>query len=93
MRISMRICMLFFICLLVASVAMGQIVTSSVKGTVVDSSGAVVNGATCTLTNVATGQTATAPTMGDGGFTFANVQSGDYKLSITAAGFKFTTSR
>ena len=80
-----------FLCLLAVSLAMGQIVTSSVKGIVVDPSGAVVVGATCTLTNAATGQAATAPTMADGGFTFANVLAGNYRLSITAAGFKALT--
>jgi len=84
-------CTGILICLLAVSLAMGQIVTSSVKGTVVDSSGAVVVGASCTLTNAATGQRATAASVGDGGFTFANVLSGDYKLSITAAGFKALT--
>jgi len=79
-----------FLCFLAASLAMGQ-TSSSVKGTVVDASGAVVIGATCTLTNVATGQTATAPTMADGGFTFPNVLLGDYKLSVAAAGFKALT--
>ncbi len=81
----------FFSCLLAVSAAMGQIITSTVKGTIIDPSGAVVAGATCTLTNMATGQSATAPTMGDGGFTFANVQAGSYRLSVTAPGFKALT--
>lgn len=66
----------------------GQTGSSSVKGTVTDPSGAVVPGATCTLTNIATGQTSTAPTMADGGFTFANVSPGNYRLAVTAPGFK-----
>lgn len=74
--------------LLGASFAFGQNVSSSVKGIVTDPSGAVVAGATCTLTNNATGQSATANTMTDGGFTFATVLPGVYKLSVTAAGFK-----
>ncbi|MFB3776665.1 MAG: carboxypeptidase regulatory-like domain-containing protein [Bryobacteraceae bacterium] len=79
------------LCLLATSFAMGQIITSTVRGTVADPSGAVVVGATCTLTNQATGQSATATSMADGGFTFPNVLAGDYRLSITAAGFKALT--
>jgi len=84
---------LFSLALVLAGtgLAVGQIVTSSVKGTVVDTSGAVVVGANCTLTNNATGQSSTAPTMADGGFTFPTVLPGTYKLSVTAAGFKALT--
>ena len=85
MRLTSRCTILLLAaCLL----AWGQIVSSSVKGIVTDPSGAVVPGATCTLTNNGTRQASTAPTMSDGGFTFESVQPGTYKLSITATGFK-----
>jgi hypothetical protein len=69
----------------------GQNVSSSVKGTVTDPSGAVVVGATCALTNDATGQTASVPTQSDGGFVFATVLPGNYKITINAPGFKALT--
>jgi hypothetical protein len=78
------------LCLLCASLAMGQ-VSSTVMGVVVDPSGALVAGAACTLTNMATGQSVTATTMADGTFTFPNVLVGNYRLSIQAAGFKTLT--
>ena len=88
MRLILRcIIVLMAACLL----TWGQNVSSSVKGTVTDPSGAVVAGATCTLTNTATGQKATAPTQSDGGFTFASVLSGNYELTITTKGFKTLT--
>jgi hypothetical protein len=88
MSLSLRCTVL----LLAASVlSWGQTVSSSVKGTVTDPSGAVVVGATCTLTNDATGQAATAPTQSDGAFVFATVQPGNYKVTINAPGFKALT--
>lgn len=48
---------------LVSMAALAQSTASSVSGTVVDSSGAQVPGATCQLTNQATGAVATAVTM------------------------------
>src|SRR3954447_27006099 len=72
--------------------AWGQNTSSTVKGTVADPSGAVVVGATCTLVNDATGQSSTAPTQSDGGFVFATVLPGSYKLTITAPGFKALTA-
>jgi hypothetical protein len=87
----MRICAVLVLCLVAVSLAMGQIVSSSVKGTVVDPSGAVVIGATCTLVNDATGQASTAPSLADGGFTIPNVAPGKYRLSVSATGFKALT--
>jgi len=69
----------------------GQNVSSSVKGTVTDPSGAVVVGANCALINGATGQSTTAPTQSDGGFVFATVMPGSYKLTVNATGFKALT--
>ena len=88
MRLILRcIIVLMAVCLL----TWGQNVSSSVKGTVTDPSGAVVAGVSCTLTNNGTGQKATAATQSDGGFTFASVLSGNYKLTITTKGIKTLT--
>ena len=58
------------------------------NGTVVDSSGAVVPGATVTLTNQGTNIQNTASTNNSGYFVFVNVQPGSYKLRVEKAGFK-----
>jgi hypothetical protein len=88
----MRCTLKFTVVLLAACLLMrAQNVSSSVKGTVTDPSGAVVAGANCALINDATGQSTTAPTQSDGGFVFATVLPGSYKLTVTATGFKALT--
>jgi hypothetical protein len=62
--------------------------TGALKGTVTDSSGAVIPGATVTLTSQATGQVRTASTGGDGGYLFPLIPPGVYKLKFSAGGFK-----
>jgi len=68
-----------------------SILTGDVVGTVTDPSGAVVSGATVTLSSVDTGSTQTAKTGSTGGFRFPLVKPGQYKLSVTATGFRTTT--
>lgn len=60
----------------------------SITGTVKDPSGALVVGATCTLTNTATGVSQSAITTSAGAYTFPFVQIGTYSLKVTKAGFK-----
>ena len=60
--------------------------TASVRGRVTDPSGAIVPGASVTLTAQSGGmQTATAST--DGSYEFKNLTPGAYELAVTAAGF------
>lgn len=63
-------------------------VTASVSGTVVDPSGAVVVGATVTVTNSDTGYVQNTTTNANGFYTFAALPPGTYKLSIRQTGFK-----
>jgi len=60
---------------------------STISGTVQDTSGAVVPGATVGLTNVGTSQTINTTTRGDGFYTFTNLSPANYKVSVTAQGF------
>ncbi|MGH8247538.1 MAG: carboxypeptidase regulatory-like domain-containing protein, partial [Gammaproteobacteria bacterium] len=71
-----------------AALAAGQNVSSSVNGTLVDSTGAVIPGATCTLIRQGTGAVLTAISGSEGLFTFPNVAAGAYTLSIQHPGFK-----
>ena len=73
---------------LMGSVALGQTISSSVKGAVVDPAGAVVPNAKCTLTNQATGAALTATSGADGAFVFPNVLAGTYTVTVEATGFK-----
>jgi len=63
-------------------------VTATLSGTVLDSSGAVVPGATITAKNTATSTTRTAVSDGNGLFTIPALEPGDYTVTVTMAGFK-----
>src|ERR1700761_1458139 len=71
--------------------AVGQVITGSLVGTVTDSAGATVSGATVTLTNDATAEARTASTDGDGNYQFLNLPPATYKVDIEATGFKHYT--
>jgi hypothetical protein len=75
----------------VPHLAAQSILTGDVVGTVTDPSGAVVSGATVTLSSVDTGSMQTAKTSSTGAFRFPLVKPGQYKLSVTAPGFRTTT--
>ena len=65
-----------------------QAVTATVVGTISDSSGAVVPGATVTLTNEGTGAVATQTTNASGNYEFPFISPGSYTVGVTAKGFK-----
>jgi hypothetical protein len=69
-----------------------QIATGRLTGTVKDSSGAVVVGATITLTNNGTGVVSTVPSTSTGTYVFEAVNPGTYKLQAVSVGFKSFTS-
>ena len=71
---------------LAAVVAFGQ-ATTTLNGTVTDPSGAVIPGATLTLTNTGTSLEREATSDSQGRYTFTQVQPGSYTLKATAAGF------
>ncbi len=74
--------------------AYAQGTTSRVTGTVSDSSGAVVPGATVTLTNEGTNVSLTTETNNSGAYVFDLIQPGRYTVSVEKAGFnKFITTR
>ncbi len=64
-----------------------QFDTASVLGTIRDESGAVLAGATVTLTNQATGISATAQTNENGSYEFLTVKIGTYKIEASLASF------
>src|SRR5438270_647616 len=68
--------------------ALGQVDAGAVRGTVTDSSGAVVANAKVSLTNKDTGLVVSTITAGDGTYTFNPVKIGSYKVSVEAAGFR-----
>jgi len=67
------------------AVAQGR---GTISGTVVDATGASVPSATVILTRVGTGETVTVQTQSGGLYVFPSVPPADYRLDITASGFK-----
>jgi hypothetical protein len=66
----------------------GGSTTAPLSGTVVDSSGAAIPGASVTVKNVATGATYQAVTREKGNFTVPALQAGTYTVTISLSGFK-----
>src|SRR5579863_4399993 len=68
--------------------AYAQQITGSITGSVVDSSGATVVGASVKLTNTGTAFAQTATTDQAGNFQFLLLQPGTYVVEASSAGFK-----
>jgi hypothetical protein len=83
--LSLRI---FFALLISVAVALGQAVTGSVTGAVMDPSGAAIAGAQLKLTNVRAGVARTGSSDETGSFRLLLVTPGIYTLEVTSAGFK-----
>src|SRR5260370_22083458 len=62
--------------------------TGAMVGTVTDSSGAVIPGATVEAVNASTGQPRTVTTGADGSYRFALLPPGAYNVKFSANGFK-----
>lgn len=71
-----------------AAISFAQGTTSRVTGTITDSSGAAVSGATVTLINEGTKVSLTAVTSDSGAYVFDLVQPGIYTVTIEKEGFK-----
>jgi hypothetical protein len=65
--------------------------TGQISGTVTDPSGALVAGATVTVTMPSTGFTQSATANSQGQYSFPEVQPGVYQVTATASGFAATT--
>jgi hypothetical protein len=76
------------IALLSAAPAWAQTITGRIDGRVVDSSGAVLPGATITIVNTGTGLTTTQVTDDNGTYTATNLPVGAYTVSAELEGFR-----
>src|SRR5439155_2048708 len=76
---------LFVLC---AGVALAQTGTSNITGSVRDTNGAVVPGATVTAKNEATGVTNTQTTTDSGLYAFSSLPVGNYTITVKKQGFK-----
>lgn len=68
--------------------AQAQAVNATVLGTLTDSSGAVVSGASVAITEVSTGLTRSTATNASGNFVFPDLPPGTYNVVAEAHGFK-----
>ena len=86
----MRIHVLPGLLLLIAAVSYGQVTSGSgtVRGSVLDPSGAVIKGATVEIQNPVSGYDMSTTTDGQGNFELDNVPYNNYHLSATATGFQ-----
>jgi len=73
--------------LLFSTLLGAQTATSSLRGAITDPKGAVVQGATLTLNNLATGYMRTTKSGDDGAYQFLEVPPATYVLTVTSAGF------
>src|SRR5664279_393235 len=81
---AQSICAVLFL----SSCLFGQTVSSSLVGTVLDPSGAVVPSAAVTATDNETGAVRSVTTDNSGTFRFLNLTPGEYTLAISVTGFK-----
>lgn len=84
----LRILFLIPIVIALSHTLNAQSTSGTVFGSVLDSTGAAIPGASVTLADVQTGATTTAVSDAKGNFTYAIVNPGDYTVTVSATGFK-----
>jgi outer membrane receptor protein involved in Fe transport len=85
---SQRVVGLVVFCLLTSSVTFAQLPTATILGSVKDSSGGVVPGATVTAHHVDTGQLRTTVADGEGSYRLPALPVGNYELRVELPGFR-----
>ena len=70
---------------------MAQRTTANLRGTVTDSTHAIVPGATVTVSNADTGFSRTMVTNESGVYSFSELPVGSYQLEVELQGFKIAT--
>ncbi len=74
-----------------ASFGFAQSDTGRITGTITDSSGAVVSGATITVTNIGKQRAVTVKSGGAGEYSVPSLDPGDYKVEVASPNFKSET--
>jgi hypothetical protein len=92
MRTAVRFAFAFCFLAIAASLSFAQNTNSGdIRGTVTDSTGAAIAGATVTLTNIDTGESKDFITNDKGIYDTVSTRPGNYNLTFTKAGFKKVT--
>lgn len=76
------------LCLLMVGTAMGQSDRGTIAGSILDSTGAAVGGASVTVTGADTGAVYKTQSTGEGVYRIADIAIGRYDVTVQAAGFK-----
>src|ERR1051325_8778227 len=76
-----------------SSVAVGQHIRGALEGTISDQTGALIQGASVTLHNVATGVDTTATSDDRGSFNFQNLEPGTYTITVEKTGFRRSVTK
>src|ERR1700722_2373633 len=92
-RLAMRALAVCGIFCLAAGSLLAQSASSTISGTVRDTSGATVPQAQVTITNQATGLKSEAESGSDGVFSMAGLASGTYQVTVTKQGFQTFTEK
>src|SRR5688500_19700789 len=71
-----------------AWIAMAQVSTAVLVGSVADPSGAAIPGAELTLTSTRSGTSLSTVSGSDGGYVFPQIPVGEYALKVTLTGFR-----
>ena len=88
MRVGVRVSALLIACLMVFSnLVVAQTATTSLRGTITDAKGAVLQGAVVTLSSTETGFSRTAKSGSDGVYQFLEVPPSTYTLTVASSGF------
>ena len=87
-RRLVRICSAGLVLLLAAQLAQAQVLYGSLVGAIADQSGAVLPGATVTVTNRDTGLLRETTADGSGSYAFRDLQGGTYEVRVVLSGFK-----
>ena len=74
-----------------ASIARAQVTSATIVGTITDSSGAALPGATVTARNVDTGFNRTVPSNESGAYRLEFLPIGNYTVEVMLSGFKTAT--
>ena len=86
---GVRVLLVLMLCVACPTGALAQLASQTgLVGTVRDSGGAVIPGATVTAVNVGTRDTYEVTTNGEGLYTIPNVALGRYEISVALQGFK-----
>src|SRR5438445_9642842 len=84
----MRLVQIWIFIMVLSLAIIGQTNKVVITGTVMDSKGAAVPGATVTITNIGTNKSVVLTSSGEGSFTASTLDPALYNIKVEAANFK-----